>query len=108
MRNGIRMMAAARRPASSVLLGAACVLFAWCAQAADTANYLCTGEQATGFGMNPKTHAWTAQKFRPRKYVIRAPIKGPKAPGGALTAVVAVYEVGKVDAANVKEFCDKD
>ena len=69
---------------------------------------LCTGEQATGFGMNPKTHAWTAQHFRPRKYVFRAPIKGPNAPNRALTAVVAVYEVGKVDAANATAFCDKD
>ena len=35
-------------------------------------------------------------------------IKGPNAPSGAYTAVIAVYEVGKVDAANFKAFCEKD
>jgi len=89
---------------------AVALLFAYCAEAgpSDIASYLCIGEQATGFEMNQKTHAWTAQTFRPRKYIIRAPIKGPNAPSGAYTAVIAVYEVGKVDAANFKAFCEKD
>jgi len=73
-----------------------------------TTSYLCIGEQATGFGMNAKSHSWTTQKFRPRKYVIRAPIKGPNAPGGANTAVMAVYEFGRVDAADFTALCDKD
>jgi hypothetical protein len=99
-----------RRSSSSVLVAVSCFLFACSAEAgaSDIASYLCTGEQATGFGMNSKTHAWTVQKFRTRKYIIRAPIKGPNAPGGAYAAVVAVYEVGKVDAANATAFCDKD
>jgi hypothetical protein len=48
-----------RRLGRSAVLGVACFLFAWCAQAAHT-------------------------------------------------AVVAVYEVGKVDVANATAFCDKD
>jgi len=73
-----------------------------------TTSYLCIGEQATGFGISDKSHSWTIQKFRPRKYIIRPPIKGPDAPSGANAAVMAVYEFGKVDAGDITAFCDKD
>ena len=46
--------------------------------------------------------------FRPRKYVIKLPVKGDGAPSGAYTAVMAVYEVGKTDPYEVVGFCDKD
>jgi hypothetical protein len=85
--------------------------FLICSADAATPNplsYLCIGEQATGFGMNAKTHSWAVREFRPRRYVIRAPLKGPNAPSGASSSVMAVYEFGKVDQASATAFCDKD
>jgi len=93
----------------SVFISAAALLIACCAEAqtSGSESYLCSGEQAMGFGMNSKTRVWSAQKFRSRNFIIRVPIKGPTAPSGAYSATLAVYEVGKVNAANATAFCDK-
>jgi hypothetical protein len=73
------------------LFAEACLVIAFnaCATAAAATSYLCIGEQATGFGMNEKSRSWTVQRFQPRKYVIKAPVKGPTAPGAANTSVFA-------------------
>jgi hypothetical protein len=72
------------------------------------ASYLCIGEQVTGFAMNKNTHVWAARSFQPKRYVIKVPDKSSKAPSGAFTSAMAVYEFGNTDEYQQPMLCKKD
>lgn len=74
--------------------------------AATPVSYVCNGKYAVGFAFNKKTHAWAPTQFNPRQYLIQVPKRGPNQPGGAQTAVLAVYEVGHHN--TMPFFCDQD
>jgi hypothetical protein len=73
---------------------------------AASVNYVCVGQEATGFRMNKQTHEWNTENFRTRKYVIRSPKKGPNQTQGANESVLEVSEVGNEK--SIPMYCKAD